>query len=67
MLPEGLERPKGSPPPPTVDLLRFDLLKELRVAVPADVVDEWALWESLSALTTYNEESNFRYEHPKPS
>lgn len=51
----------------TVDLFRFDLLKELRLAVPADVVDEWALWESLTTLTVYREESNFRYEHPKPS
>lgn len=50
-----------------VDLFRFDLLKELRLAVPADVVDEWALWESLTALTAYSEEYNFRYEHPKPS
>jgi hypothetical protein len=50
-----------------VDLFRFDLLKELRLAAPADVVDERALWAYLTALTAYGEEYNFRYEHPKPS
>jgi hypothetical protein len=49
----------------TLDSFRFDLLKEMRLAAPADVEGERYVWESIDLLTTYGEERNFRYEQPK--
>lgn len=49
----------------TLDSFRFELLKEMRLAAPADVEGERYVWESIDLLTTYSEERNFRYEQPK--
>jgi hypothetical protein len=48
-----------------LDVFRFDVLKELRIALPADVIEERVLWDSLHQLSRYGEEMNFRYQHPK--
>ena len=49
----------------TLDSFRFDLLKEMHLAAPADVEGERYVWESIDLLATYGEERNFRYEQPK--
>jgi hypothetical protein len=49
----------------TLDSFRFDLLKDMRLAVPADLEEERYIWESLDQLSTYDEGLNFRYEQPK--
>jgi hypothetical protein len=46
------------------DSFRFDLLREMRLRIPADVEEERLIWESVDRLTTYGEERNFRYEPP---
>jgi hypothetical protein len=51
-----------------VDLSRFDLLKELRLALLADSDVERHLWEELNKHTTYGTNgarANFRSQHPK--
>lgn len=50
-----------------LDVFRFDVLKDLRIALPADVVEERVVWDSLHRLSRYGEEMNFRYQHPKGS
>jgi hypothetical protein len=49
----------------TFDTLRFDLLKLLRIAAPADVDDERGVWAGVTTLKTWEEGANFRYETPK--
>src|SRR5262249_28614214 len=50
----------------SVDLFRFDLLKDLRLALPADLLDERYLWDELNQVTAYGDQtSNFRFQHPK--
>lgn len=46
----------------TLDVFRFDLLRELHLRLPADVEDERFMWESFDQLATYGENKNFRYE-----
>jgi hypothetical protein len=50
-----------------VDLFRFDLLKELRLAPPTDLHTERGLWDALNQLAGYGEDPNLRYQHPKSS
>lgn len=47
------------------DVFRFDVLKDIRLAPPADVEEERRIWDSLHRLSRYGEEMNFRYQHPK--
>ena len=47
------------------DTFRFDLLREMRVKLPADVEDERLIWENLDRLATFGETQNFQYEPPK--
>ncbi len=50
----------------SLDMFRFDLLKDLRVSLPADVDQERRTWDSLNKLTLYDDghKENFRYRHP---
>ncbi|MGO4884025.1 MAG: hypothetical protein ACLP59_24860 [Bryobacteraceae bacterium] len=48
----------------TFDAFRLDLLKDMRLHVPADVEEERYMWENIDHLTTYGEDTNFRYEPP---
>jgi hypothetical protein len=48
----------------TLDTLRFDLLKEMRIHPPADVEEERMIWENVDVLTTFGESRNFRYDPP---
>lgn len=48
------------------DTFRFQILTEMRIAVPVDVEDERQTWERLDKLTTFGEVQNFQYQHPKP-
>lgn len=48
------------------DTFRFQILTEMRLAVPVDVEDERQTWEQLDKLTTFGEAQNFQYQHPKP-
>ena len=47
------------------DTFRFDLLREMRLKLPADVEDERWIWENLDRLTTFGEVQNFQYELSK--
>jgi hypothetical protein len=49
----------------TLDMLRFDLLKALRIRAPSDVEDERIIWSSVTSLTVFDEPVNFTYETPK--
>lgn len=47
------------------DAFRFDLLRDMRLRMPADVEEERHVWKNLDYLTTFGEDRNFRYEPPK--
>jgi hypothetical protein len=47
------------------DTFRFDLLREMRFKLPADVEDERWIWENVDRLTTFGEMENFQYEQTK--
>lgn len=49
----------------TLDTLRFDLLRAMRVHPPSDVGDERVVWENIDLLTTFGDERNFRYDVSK--
>jgi hypothetical protein len=49
----------------TLDTLRFDVLRAMRIRAPADVADERSVWENVDVLTTFGEDRNFRYDPPK--
>ena len=49
----------------TFDTLRFDLLRTMRIAAPADVADERTVWENVDLMTTFGADRNFRYDPPK--
>lgn len=49
----------------SLDSFRFDLLRDMKLRVPADVEDEHRVWENIDRLVTYGEDQNFRYEFPK--
>lgn len=49
----------------TLDTFRFDLLRDMRIHVPADVEDERVIWANVGKLATYGETANFRYDPPK--
>ena len=44
-----------------LDTFRFDLLRTMRLRVPADVEDERYTWATFDRLVTFGEEGNFRY------
>jgi hypothetical protein len=43
------------------DTFRFDLLKAMRLSIPADVEEERLIWANVDTLTAAGEERNFRY------
>lgn len=47
------------------DTFRFDLMREMRLQLPADVEEERWVWAEFDKLATFGEEKNFRYDHPK--
>jgi hypothetical protein len=49
-----------------VDLFRFDLLKTLQVAAPADSTGEKVLWELLTRIARAEQTAMIRYDRPKP-
>jgi hypothetical protein len=49
----------------SVDLFRFDLLKDLHIALPDDLVEEQALWDNLHRIHAYYEPQPLHYQHPK--
>jgi DNA-binding MarR family transcriptional regulator len=52
----------------TLDLFRFELLRALFLTLPADVIDERILWNSLHRLASFDGEMvNLRYQHSKTS
>jgi hypothetical protein len=49
-----------------VDIFRFNLLADLRIAPPADLDDERYLWDELNRTTALGDtDPVFRYQHPK--
>lgn len=50
-----------------VDLYRFELLRALHVALPADLARERRLWDALNRISAYGERVDLRYEHPESS
>lgn len=48
-----------------VDLLRFELIKDLHLPVPGDVESERELWDTLHRSLAFGEIRNLRYEHQK--
>lgn len=49
-----------------LDVFRFDLLQQMRLALPADLEAERVLWDSVNRALTYGESSvNLSYQHPK--
>jgi hypothetical protein len=50
-----------------LDTFRFDVLRDLRIPVPTDVVEERVLWDNLHQLSRYVGDINFRYRHPPAS
>jgi hypothetical protein len=47
------------------DTFRFQMLTEMRLALPVDVEDERETWEQFDKLTTFGEVQNFQYQPPK--
>jgi hypothetical protein len=47
------------------DTYRFQILTEMRLALPVDVEDERQTWERIDKLTTFGDVQNFQYQPPK--
>jgi hypothetical protein len=51
----------------SIDLFRFDLLKDLHFALPDDIPGERELWDTLHRVHSLYEPQGLRYQHPKTS
>ena len=49
----------------SIDLFRFDLLNDLHIALPGDVPEEQALWDTLHRIHSFYEPQPLNYQHPK--
>lgn len=49
----------------TLDLFRFNLLTDLHIALPDDLPEEQALWDTLNLVHSYYEPQPLHYQHPK--
>jgi hypothetical protein len=49
----------------SLDLFRFDLLKDLHLSLPDDVPGEQALWDTLHRIQSFYEPQSVHYQHPK--
>jgi hypothetical protein len=49
----------------SIDLFRFNLLTDLHIALPDDLPEEQALWDTLHRIHSYYEPQPLHYQHPK--
>jgi len=49
----------------SLDLFRFNLLTDLHIALPDDLPEEQALWDTLHRVHSYYEPQPLHYQHPK--
>jgi hypothetical protein len=49
-----------------IDRSRFALLRDLHVALPADTVEEEAIWDALTRRIVFDEAVSLKYQHPTP-
>ena len=49
----------------SVDLFRFDLLKDLQIALPVGTKEEKQLWEQMNNQIGYDRRGSILYRHPQ--